>query len=285
MKQFPRLEQFKTTADSFSSYLSEFRYDVDYFTHWPNQDRKTLRSIVSTRIKLIVHFSGECDLMTQNAKFSFLPNSLFVIPPYTVYSAAMYDKVDSYEIFFNIHPIISEREFLHSLGLDQPQIFPHLLTATDAALLRENFDDVQHGREGAYAQLQAILSMLLIRIDHAQGGQHSVSHGGSREHAVVEDFFTYLNQHIHEPIRIAQVCQDMQISQSYLYRCCKSVMNCSSNQLITRQKMIHAKMLLKNPALTITEVAEAVGYDPYYFSNQFKRTFLISPSDYRKNQK
>lgn len=285
MKQFPRLEQFKTTADPLSSYLSEFRYDVDFFTHWPNQDRKTLRSIVSTRIKLIAHFRGECDLTTQNAHFAFSPNSLFIMPPYTVYSAATYDQVDSYEIFFNIHPIIREREFLHSLGLDQPQIFPHLLNEADEVLLRSCFDAIQSGQPGAYAQLQSILSMLLVRIDHAQSGQHSVSRVGSREQAVVENFFTYLNQHIHESIQIAQVCQDMQISQSYLYRCCKSVMNCSSNQLITRQKMIHAKMLLKNPELTIAEVAEAVGYDPYYFSNQFKKTFLISPSDYRKNQK
>ena len=42
-------------------------------------------------------------------------------------------------------------------------------------------------------------------------------------------------------------------------------------------------MLLKNPELSISDVAAAIGYDLFYFSTQFKKAFLVSPSQYRKN--
>lgn len=285
MKQFPRLEQFRTAVDETSAYLHEFRFDVDYFTHWPHQDRKSLRNIVSTRIKLVLQESGQSDLTTQTARFAFGPGSLLILPPYTVYSANTYDGVDSFEIFFNIHPITREQEFLHQLGLDKALLFPDLLTRADFDQLRDCFSAIRQQSDGAYAQLQALLSTLLIRVCRTQGARHPASCAGSREQAVIEKFFAYLTRHIGEPIQIASVCRDLQISQSYLYRCCKSVMNCSSSQLITRHKMIHAQTLLKNPDLTISEVAEAVGYDPYYFSNQFKKLFLLSPSEYRKMQR
>ena len=131
----------------------------------------------------------------------------------------------------------------------------------------------------------ALLLLLLIRACRAQEITHHAGETGSREQAVIGKFFAYLNEHIHEPVQITQVCSALQVSQSYLYRCCRSVMRCSSNHLITRHKLTHACRLLRNPEMTVGEVAEAVGYDPYYFSNQFKKLFLLSPSEYRKSFK
>ena len=59
-------------------------------------------------------------------------------------------------------------------------------------------------------------------------------------------------------------------------------MSCSPSQAITRCKLRHAQSLLKNPDLSIGQVAEAIGFDPYYFSSQFKKMFLLSPTRYRQ---
>ena len=285
MKHFPRLEQFRTTPDPTSAFLREFRYDVDYFTHWPQQSRKTLNNIVSPRIKLVLQKSGESILTAQNKQFSIGPYSLLYLPPYTVYSAVTFDEVDSYELFFNIHPITREQEFLHQLGLDGVLLFSQLLTPQDFDQISACFDAIHLNQEGAYAQLQSLLSLLLIRVCRTRENCHPAVSAGSRERAVIERVFAYLSAHIDQPVQIAAVCQELELSQSYLYRCCRSVMNCSPSQLITRQKLTHAQTLLKNPDLTISSVAEAIGYDPYYFSNQFKKLFLVSPSEFRKNQR
>lgn len=285
MKLPSRFDSFKTCVDETSAYLREFRFDIDYFAHWPQQARKTLTNISSSHIKLIIQKSGQGDVTVQDARYPLTPGSMMIIPPYTVCSGNSYDGGDAYDLFFSVHPVTREQEFLHRLGFDHPQLFPDLLSGADFNFLALCYQAMQSREEGSYAQLQALLMLLLIRACRAHGLAPSSGPTGNREQALIGKYFAYLNEHIHEPVQIAQVCSALQVSQSYLYRCCKNVMGCSSNTLITRHKLTHACRLLRNPDLTVGEVAEAVGYDPYYFSNQFRKLFLVSPSEYRKSFK
>lgn len=43
MKLTERFNPFRADADPLSAYLADFRIEVDYFTHWPQQDFKTLK--------------------------------------------------------------------------------------------------------------------------------------------------------------------------------------------------------------------------------------------------
>ncbi|MDO5297893.1 MAG: AraC family transcriptional regulator [Clostridia bacterium] len=283
MKLSPRLNCFRTAPDQTSAYLSSFRFDVEFFTHWPQQDQKTLRNLVSSRIKLILQTNGHCDFFIRDTRLDLGPGSCVFIPPFTVYSAQTHEQVDSYELFFNVYPITREQEFLHQMQLDRTLLFSDLLTPADFSMLGACYTAMQEKREGAYAQLNAILTLLLVRAIRAQGIADISSDISRREQALIDRLFAYLDQHLREPVRVEHLCEALQVSQSHLYRCSKNVMNCSTNQLITRYKMQHAQTLLRNPDMTVSEVAEAVGYDPYYFSNQFRKSFLVSPSDYRKN--
>lgn len=62
MKSYPRLSPYKTENDPLSAFLSEFRFDVEYFTNWPQQDHKTLRNIVGSQMKLVLLESGHSTL-------------------------------------------------------------------------------------------------------------------------------------------------------------------------------------------------------------------------------
>ena len=43
-----------------------------------------------------------------------------------------------------------------------------------------------------------------------------------------------------------------------------------------------AKQLLARKDMTVSQVAESVGYkDPFHFSKSFKQTFGISPTDFK----
>ena len=55
------------------------------------------------------------------------------------------------------------------------------------------------------------------------------------------------------------------------------------NQYITEFRMARAKDLLDDPRNKIVEVAGQVGYnDSNYFSKTFRKTFGMSPSEYRE---
>lgn len=282
MKPSSRLERFKTSIDDTSSFLAACRFSVDYFTCWPTQDHKTLTNIVGTQPKLVLHFSGTAHLETRNTYISIKPMDCVFVPPYIVYSACTYEGVHSYEIFFHIYPHVREQEFLQRLGDQDALHFPGMLTPSDIDRLAACYADMTAGAEGAYAVLCALLSEIIARLLRIQGKPIRIINADFKEQAIVQKLFDYLDAHLAQSTQVADICTALGISQSLLYRCCKDVMGCAPIQVVNRYKLQRACMLLHQPDLLITEIAESIGYDPYYFSNQFKKQFQISPSEYRK---
>lgn len=99
MKSYPRLSPYKTENDPLSAFLSEFRFDVEYFTNWPQQDHKTLRNIVGSQMKLVLLESGHSTLFADKKNYAMSAGSCLFIPPYTVYDVETFEGVNSYEIF------------------------------------------------------------------------------------------------------------------------------------------------------------------------------------------
>ena len=283
MKSYPRLSPYKTETDPLSTLLSEFRFDVEYFTNWPQQDHKTLRNIVSSQMKLILIESGSSILVSDKKNYAMSAGSCLLIPPYTVYDAETFEGVHSYEVFFSIYPAVREQEFCQYAHFTSIMFFPSFISPEEFAFIGACYTLLQKQKPGAYAQVGAMLKLLLIRIFRQQSGQDfSTPIVNAGEHALMSRFFDYLESHISEPVHVEHLCAALGVSQSYLYRCCRNVMSCSPSQAITRCKLRHAQSLLKNPDLSIGQVAEAIGFDPYYFSSQFKKMFLLSPTRYRQ---
>lgn len=283
MKSYPRLSPYKTETDPLSTLLSEFRFDVEYFTNWPQQDHKTLRNIVSSQMKLILIESGNSILVSDKKNYAMSAGSCLLIPPYTVYDAETFEGVHSYEVFFSIYPAVREQEFLQYAHFTSIMFFPSFISPEEFAFIGACYTSLQKQKPGAYAQVGAMLKLLLIRIFRQQSEQDfSTPIVSAGEHALMSRFFDYLESHISEPVHVEHLCAALGVSQSYLYRCCRNVMSCSPSQAITRCKLRHAQSLLKNPDLSIGQVAEAIGFDPYYFSSQFKKMFLLSPTRYRQ---
>ncbi len=283
MKLSDRVERYRTSADPTSAYLAGFRFDVDYFTHWPQQDRKALKNLVSTRDKLVLQTRGSATLSTREDRFVLEAGSVALIPPYAVYNVQTHDGVDSYEVFFNLSPYTREQEFLQQFGLTRVMHFPGLLTPELAEALAGCYSAVQQSSEGGYAQLVALVTLLLAKLIRAQGAPAPVSCQSPREQEVMRRLFAYLDANLSQNVRVADLCAALHVSQSYLYRCSRAVMNCSTQQVVIRYKLRHARTLLKNPEITIGEAAAAIGYDLFYFSSQFKKAFLVSPSEFRNN--
>jgi adenylate cyclase len=82
---------------------------------------------------------------------------------------------------------------------------------------------------------------------------------------------------------IDEICRDLGISRSQLFRHIKEKTGLSPS-LYIRQRRIHkGKKLLDNTPLKIAEIAYQVGIDsPQSFSKYFTDEFGISPSEYRK---
>lgn len=90
----------------------------------------------------------------------------------------------------------------------------------------------------------------------------------------------------HHTFQISDVCEEMKLSRSQLYRKVKSLFGKSVTDLIQETRLERARQLLADPDKGIAEVAYEVGYNsPDYFSTVFKSHFGIVPSQYHKKEK
>ncbi len=82
---------------------------------------------------------------------------------------------------------------------------------------------------------------------------------------------------------VEDLSKAMAFSKSQLYRKMKGLLGYSANEFIRMIRLKHAKQLLEDGQLNITEIAYKVGFsDLKYFRSCFKKEFGMTPSQYKK---
>ena len=82
-----------------------------------------------------------------------------------------------------------------------------------------------------------------------------------------------------------ELCEQFHLSEKYISRYFKEHFHITLSQYITHLRLEHAKQLLQNLDIPVTEVAMLSGYQNVsYFIRSFKKTYGVSPLKYRKNE-
>ncbi len=86
-----------------------------------------------------------------------------------------------------------------------------------------------------------------------------------------------------ETFSIAELCRELAMSRTQLYRKFAALTNMTVNQYLRRYRLYEARRLLLETDLSVSQVALEVGLpNPSYFSRVFTETFGINPSQVRK---
>lgn len=100
----------------------------------------------------------------------------------------------------------------------------------------------------------------------------------------IQDAIKYICEHYAEDVTIEAVANELYISSSYLMHLFKEKLGKTFNECLTEYRITTAKELLTLNRYKIYEVSNMVGYkDVKYFSQIFKKTTGITPSEFGKN--
>jgi AraC-like DNA-binding protein/mannose-6-phosphate isomerase-like protein (cupin superfamily) len=92
----------------------------------------------------------------------------------------------------------------------------------------------------------------------------------------------HLAEHAERPIAVGEVARHFHLSPHYLGNLFRSVTGATVKEYHNALRMARAAELLRDPALTVTEVADRLGYSTvHYFSKQFAAYFRLPPSRWR----
>ncbi len=94
----------------------------------------------------------------------------------------------------------------------------------------------------------------------------------------------WLHEHFTENPDFAALARHLQMSQRTLNRRFKLATGMAPGRYVQQLRLEHARELLRDSNLSITEIAHEVGYqDIGYFSTRFREHMAQSPTDYRKS--
>ncbi|MEK4487392.1 AraC family transcriptional regulator [Psychrobacillus sp. FSL H8-0484] len=98
----------------------------------------------------------------------------------------------------------------------------------------------------------------------------------------IRDAESYILQNYHQSIRMKQLTEVTNVSESQLNRMYQRTFQLSPMERVTAIRMEQAAQLLRNPSQSVTNVALQVGYQSMSaFLQQFKKKYGVSPKEYQ----
>lgn len=94
----------------------------------------------------------------------------------------------------------------------------------------------------------------------------------------------YMEEHLHEPLTIQDICRDNLIGSSQLSRIFREFYQCGVIDCFIRMKIEAAKQMIRNDQMNFSQIADRLGYNSvHYFSRQFKKQTGMTPTEYSES--
>ena len=112
-----------------------------------------------------------------------------------------------------------------------------------------------------------------------------VENDTSGKNTVEKEMVSYIQQNFTGKILLKEFGEQFHLSEKYISRYFKEHFHITISQYVTYLRLEHAKQLLQDTDIPVTEVAMQSGYQNVsYFIRSFKKTYGVSPLKYRKNK-
>lgn len=102
----------------------------------------------------------------------------------------------------------------------------------------------------------------------------------------VEELVVYIRSHLSEKLSLSELAYRAGMTPNYLNKVFKDKAGDTVNKFIINERMKLAARMLEEGKVKSYAIAEYLGYDNYAnFVNMFKKTYGVSPNEYREKMK
>lgn len=170
-------------------------------------------------------------------------------------------------------------------------IIPKDLIREEGALLGKSFYQSKQlsSMPGNRLYLKACLTAVVAKIIelHGQGLYIGAFMNGrttkksERSLDVLQPVFTYVNDHLHQSIKMNELAALVGLSEKYFISYFKKALGITPGQYIYQIKMNLAREYLYEKKYTVQQIAGFLGYpDAFTFSKAFKKYYNVPPSKF-----
>lgn len=190
------------------------------------------------------------------------------------------DHPDIYWVHFSCN---ENNEFLHKMGWGKENIYNVGVRNSYAQLFDSMIQELQIKQPYAEEELQLMMQQLLLKMGRNQIRQKTIFENYNKE---VEDAIREFHLAPEQDFTIKQFTKDRGLNYYRFIDTFTHYVGVSPRQYIINIRMTIAKDLMINSLFSVAEVAQLTGYEnPLYFSRLFKKTWGMSPTDYREQNR
>ena len=263
--------------------------------HWHDE----LEIIYVKNEALSVTISGENYIGNQGEAFVVSPGNLHFMGSQT-------GEVDYYTFLFPLEYVsfqvndLLEKEVMSPLKsgkmMIKPQIGDRLSDICDGLIALEysnlvpfgakkdtEFSENQNENMNDLAIQLEIKSILLQFFKRILKHGFIVENNTSGRNTTEKEMISYIQQNFTREISLKEFGKQFHLSEKYISRYFNEHFHITLSQYINHLRLEHARQLLQETTLSITEVAMQSGYENVsYFIRSFKKMYGMSPLKYRK---
>ncbi len=251
-------------------------------------------------VEILCMYDGTAEVSIQGIRHMLTTGDILIVPPGTTHSIGIFDDSIAFNIIVRnsnfksiFFPMIADNSalsgfFSHVLFTKTYGNFILFHTGEDEEIrdtLRRIF--VEHLGRGSYKTtfMNTYLSLLFVQLlrGYENHIESVLSKNDSKDTTV--EILDYLNRN-YSSITLTEAAEHFGFSSSRFSTVIKESTGRTFVQIIKEIKLSKACRALEETELSIADICELVGYEnPEHFMRTFKKTYGMTPGQYRKEKK
>ena len=271
-----------TKDDPFSTYhIQNGGQSFQIPVHWHDE----LEIIYVKSGFLTVNISGE--------NYIGKPGDAFVVSPGNLhFMGSQTGTVDYFTFLFPLKYIAFRSDDMLDDKLIEPLNSGHLMISPE---IKDTVKEQCEQLAGVYAAeidkseskitSQIRKKIILLQFIHELWKKgFIVENDTTGRNTVEKEMVSYIQQNYTGKILLREFGEQFHLSEKYISRYFKDHFHITLSQYVTYLRLEHAKQMLQETDISVTEVAMQSGYQNIsYFIRSFKKTYGVSPLKYRKS--
>ena len=183
------------------------------------------------------------------------------------------------------------KKHLEALAFLSAQVSPHILLQEPEAATIGHLLDILHTKshleEKPAYYLESVshaFSLFAFEVASALNRDHGkiMAEATHRNEYLTFQFLKLVGQHVTRERSVQFYAALLNVTPKYLSRCVKEIMGKTCGEVIDEMVILEAKVLLDDPQLTVSQVADRLHFsNPFFFSRFFKNQTGVPPTAYR----
>ena len=269
-----------TKDDPFSIYhIANAKRSFQIPIHWHDE------------FEIIYVKSGFLTVSISGENYIGKPGDAFVVSPGNLhFMGSQTGNVDYFTFLFPLKYISFRTDDILDDRLLEPLNSGHLIISPEIEdTVKEQCEQLveiygakkEESQSKITAQIKTKIILLQFILELWKKG-FIVENDTSGKNTVEKEMVSYIQQNFTGKILLKEFGEQFHLSEKYISRYFKEHFHITISQYVTYLRLEHAKQLLQDTDIPVTEVAMQSGYQNVsYFIRSFKKTYGMSPLKYR----